>query len=96
MNKIKINLQSDLIVARKTFESNINKICEFELKENHCTIYNSNAIKNKKTKLQGIILKVQNKHVILKKLKVPEGKKFILNDLFMVSIYDIISYKILY
>lgn len=95
MNKIKINLQSDLIIARKTFESNINKVCEFELKENHCAIHSGYAIRSKKTKLQGIILKVQNKHVILKKLKVPDGKKFILNDLFMVLIYDIISYKIL-
>lgn len=96
MAKVKtIELQSDLLVARKLFEANINKVCEFVLKEDHCTVYDKIAIKENKTKLQGIILKVQNKHVICKRTNLKEDKKFIVNDLFMVLIYDIISYKIL-
>lgn len=90
-----IELQSDLLVARKLFEANINKVCEFVLKEDHCTVYDKIAIKENKIKLQGIILKVQNKHVICKKTNLKEDKKFIISDLFMVLIYDIISYKIL-
>lgn len=91
-----IKNKNDLSKMKEFINDNLNVKYRFNLKEDHCTISTYHHLKNKHTDIIGVPLRVTNKHIVCKQAvnnNNPFKNIFTTRNLFLILIYDIISYK---